>query len=83
MKMSSRVGICKYLTEYFLFPHVLSCFAGVLFHCMPWSFSGKTAVNLLASHKKNDSRAAHKALLMCLLLLCITRIITRVHAHVK
>ena len=38
----------------------------------------KTAVNLHAAHKKTDSRAAHKALLACFLLSCITWIITRV-----
>ena len=43
----------------------------------------RMVVNLHAAHKRTDSCAAHEALLVCFLLSCITRIITRVHAYKK
>ena len=84
MKMSSTVGVRKYLTEYYFlrvhtFYYVLwSAFS--LYALIPlWQ---KTAVNLHTAHKKTDLCAAHEALLVCFLLLCITRIITHVQ-HMK
>ena len=80
MKMSSRVGVRKYLTEYFLrvhsFCHIL---LGALILLLLYALIlllQKTAVNLHAAHKKTDSHPAHEALVMCFLLLCIKWIIT-------
>ena len=80
MKMSSRVGVHKYMTEYYflcvrMFYHVLlGCFFVVR---IPWSFSGKRRLLTCIQHTRRlESRAAHGALLTCFLLSCITQIIT-------
>ena len=81
MKMSSRVRVHKYLTEYLLTIClcVLSCFVGVLFCCMPWSISDKrrlltymqhTRKLTCMQHRKHYScvscyRASHEQLLAC------------------
>ena len=80
MKILFRVGVHKYLTEYYLLcVHVFIMFCWGAFSLyaliLLWQ---KMAVNLHAAHKKTDSRAAHKAILECFLISCITRIVTRV-----
>ena len=74
------IGVRKYLTKYFSScPHVLSCFAGVFLHCMPWSFSGKRWLLTCIEHTRRLThmqhtkhylrasyyRTAHKLLLAC------------------
>ena len=51
-----------------------------VFRYMPWFFAGKRRLltSIPAGHKKTDSRAAHKALIACFLLSCITQTITHV-----
>ena len=78
MKTSSRVGVRKYLTEYYFlrvhaFYHVLLGAFSLYALILLWQ---KMAVDLHSAHKKTDWRATHKALLTCFLLLCITQIIT-------
>ena len=76
-KRHNRVGIRKYLTEYY-FLHGVHTFYHVLLGCFfVVCLIPSLAVNLYAAHNKTDSRAAHKALLACFLLSCITQIITQ------
>ena len=62
MKMSSRVGVHKYLTEYYFlrvhtFCHVLLGAFSLYALIILWQ---KTAVNLYAAHKKTDLCASHE-----------------------
>ena len=81
IKMSSGVGVCKCLTEYFFLCvhtlyHVLQLGAFLLYALiLLWQ---KAAIILHAAHKKTDLCAVHEALLTCFLPLCITQIITLV-----
>ena len=70
-----------------LCPRVLSCFAGVLFNCMPWSFSGKRWLLTCMQHAKRLTRMQHTKHYSCtsychaaheLILACSTRNIARV-----
>ena len=67
MKMSSKVGVHKYLTAeyYFLRVHAFYVLLGAFSLYALILLWQKMAVNLHAAHKKTDSCAAHEALLAC------------------